>query len=103
VGHIYKTHVGPAEADPRNVPLAESDPSLMPFVWREPERVARQQTGVWFMERQAADGNTLRLVVRPSGKGLHLDTFYKVREEGAWTAAGRGHPVPGSPPQVTPS
>ena len=75
--HIYRAHVGPAETDPRNIPLAETDPSLIPFVWREPDRAQRQQTGSWFIERDTADGHALRLVVRPAADGLHLDTFYK--------------------------
>lgn len=77
--HEARRHIGKAETDPRNVPLEESELSLVPHVWRRPDRAARDKSGALFFDKQAADGGWYRLVVDPHANGIVPKTFYKMK------------------------
>ncbi len=78
LGHIKDRHFGTAETDPRNVPLTESDISLLPHVWRNPDHVTPDGAALNYWKKMA-DGNWLKMIVDQFSGGLHLKTMYKVK------------------------
>jgi hypothetical protein len=78
--HELQRHIGAAETHAANVPLADADLSLIPHVWRRPDRVVRDpKSGALYFELKGADGNWYRLVVDSFAKESRFRTFYKVK------------------------
>ena len=75
VRHALGSHGAGAEMRPGQIPITDADISLLPQVWRSPDRVAQEADGIVFSKRLAT--GELRLVVTKEGNQLVAKTLYK--------------------------
>ena len=75
--HTLVRHVGYDGKPPVSSPLTKKELSLLPSVWRHPDRVVPKDGATKWIEFDSADGSVYRIIADVYDKEVSFRTFYK--------------------------